>query len=97
MTVLDPHGDHAKITPGEEWRYKPLKEDTEFGKLINPETPGFLLLRPQEEASWPWKVSDDFDMSAPGTYRISFGGRVNYLNAQVCSNTLDVSVGKFER
>lgn len=35
-----------------------------------------------------------YDMPAPGTHGVSFGGRIGYLNATVCSNTAEVIVEK---
>jgi hypothetical protein len=52
----------------------------------------FQPLAPYEDVSWIWRIGDDFDMSVPGTYRVSFGGRIGYLDTTVCSNTLWLTV-----
>jgi hypothetical protein len=53
----------------------------------------FVALPPNENVRiWTWSVGDDFDMSAPGTYRVSLGGRIGYLNTTACSNTALVTV-----
>jgi hypothetical protein len=55
--------------------------------------PMFVPLPPGEDVSlWTWTVGDDFNMSEPGTYRVSLGGRFAYLKTTVCSNTLEVNV-----
>jgi hypothetical protein len=40
-----------------------------------------------------WRVGDDFNMSEPGTYRVSLGGNRACLGATVCSNTAEVKIG----
>jgi hypothetical protein len=83
-TVLDPSGGHAQIAKGRDEMYKPLT-------MTN--GPVFLAL-PSHELThiWTWYVGEDFDMSAPGTYHVSLGGRVGYLDATICSNTVEVRV-----
>jgi len=89
VTVLDPRGGHAAIAKGKEWLYL-----SGSGALFLASSPPQLApLLPNEEISSTWKVGEDFDMSTPGTYRISLGGRIDYLNTTVCSNTIDVTVG----
>ncbi|MGA3261107.1 MAG: hypothetical protein ABSE35_19660 [Bryobacteraceae bacterium] len=56
--------------------------------------PALVPLLPNEEISSMWKVGEDFDMSAPGVYRVSLGGPLEYLNTTVCSNTIDVTVDR---
>jgi hypothetical protein len=90
-TVLSPSGEHAEIPVRLEAMYRPLRSTdgvlTTHGRV-------FVPLSPHEEHSlWNWKVGDDFDMSSPGAYRISLGGRMAYLGTTVCSNTLEVNVG----
>ena len=68
--------------------YRPLNDDEglfDSGPAVQP-------LVPMGEFSWIWRVGDDFDMSARGTYRVSFGGPLNYLDAVVCSNSAEVRV-----
>ncbi len=88
VTVLTPTGVPAKVTNGLEWMYEPIHDlEHIFGR-----GPGFAPLMPQQEFSWTWRVGEDFEMSTPGSYRVSFGGRLNYLDATVCSNVAEVTV-----
>ena len=95
VTVLGPTGAPAKIAQVRE----PMFEPASRGK-ISPDagighSPTFLPLAPQEDATvWTWRVGEDFDMSAPGTYHVSVGGRIAYLDTTVCSNTATVTVEK---
>jgi hypothetical protein len=90
VTVLDPTGAPAKVAERYEWMYEPVRGFA----VISGHMPTFLPLPPQEDVSWTWRVGEEFDMSAPGTYRVSFGGRVPYLDTTVCSNTAEISVEK---
>ncbi len=87
VTVMGPTGDRVKVTRGQEWMYEPVKIGN-LSALIHRFGPSFQPIPPQEEVSWIWKIGDDFDMSVPGTYLVSFGGRIGYLDTTVCSNTL---------
>ncbi len=91
VTVMGPTGDRIKVTRGQEWMYEPVKRGNLAG-LINRGGPVFQPIPPEDEVSWIWRIGDDFDMSAPGTYRVSFGGRIDYLDTTVCSNTLSMTV-----
>lgn len=65
------------------------------GPIISPHDtkPGsFLALKPGEETYWFWQVGNEFDMSAPGVYRVSLGAKLEYLNTTVCSNVAAVTV-----
>jgi hypothetical protein len=89
VTVLDPTGAHAKIAKGEEWKFGPL-DRTIFGH-----GPVWLPLPPEEDVVlWTWRVAEDFDMSMPGSYRVSMGGTFAFLDTAMCSNTANVIVGK---
>lgn len=96
VTVIGPTGEPAKVIKEQEWLYKPIEPDN--GNFDHRLTNAFRLVfqpvPPGEDVSWIWKVGDDFDMSVPGTYRVSFGGRVDYLDSTICSNTLSVTVEK---
>lgn len=91
-TVISPTGEPAKIAKGQEWMYEPVKPNSRPQIFTNTIRYMFLLLPPNEEDSWIWKIGDDFDMSVPGTYRVSLGGRIGYLDTTVCSNTLWMTV-----
>jgi hypothetical protein len=93
VTVLGPAGDRAKVTRGEELLYEPLRPN-DFSTLELSFRPAFQALPPSEDVSWIWRIGQDFDMSVPGTYRVSFGGRLDYLDTTVCSNTASVTVAK---
>jgi hypothetical protein len=71
--------------------YEPVKPGNLSG-LISGFGPVFQPIPPQEEVSWIWRIGDDFEMSVPGTYLVSFGGRIDYLDTTVCSNTLWLTV-----
>jgi len=91
VTVLGPSGDHAKAAKGRERLFEPLANShlPRFGN-----GPLFLPLPPNEPQQWVWRVGEDFDMSEPGTYRVSLGATLPYLDTTVCSNTAEVVVGK---
>jgi hypothetical protein len=96
-TVLDPLGKHPGIPEANAWMYLPTRElyrPRADGAIIVHGTNGSGLepLQPGQEASWDWHVGHDFTLSVPGTYRVSLGGRIAYLNTTVCSNTIDVTV-----
>ena len=92
VTVLDPAGAHAKIPESQQSLYDPpAARPGPRGGLVG-NGPMLLPLMPQEKFSWTWNVSNDFDMSAPGIYRVSMGARIPYLNTTVCSNVADVGV-----
>jgi hypothetical protein len=85
VTVLDPTGAPAKIAKGREGMYRPV---------ANGNGPVFLALPPQKDVplmTW-WRVGDDFDMSAPGLYHVSLGGRIGTIDSTVCSNVAEVRV-----
>jgi hypothetical protein len=87
-SVWAPDGERAAVTLGEEWMYAPAKG------LENAfvQRPSRAALMPDEEFIWNWRIGDDFEMSASGVYQVSFGGRLDYLGATVCSNRVDVTV-----
>jgi hypothetical protein len=75
VNVLGPDGKIAPVKKGEEWMYSPPRTlDGVFGRMGM-----FVPLAPGETVTWNWPVGRDFEMSTPGTYRVSFGGRVRYL------------------
>jgi len=88
VTVLDPAGNHAAIAEGKQSTYR----SDVASLLLAYDPPRLAPVMPNEEISATWKVADDFNMSAPGTYRVSLGGRIDYLNTTVCSNVLRVEV-----
>ena len=91
-TVLGPSGERAEIPAALEWAYRPPRSTdgllTIHGLVFAPLPPG------EDVSLRTWNVGDDFDMSKPGTYRVSLGGRFAYLDTTVCSNTLEVNVGQ---
>jgi hypothetical protein len=90
VTVLGPDGAPAKVAKGLEWNNEPIRSVAG----LSGHGPTWVPIPPQEEVSiWTWSIGDDFDMSAPGTYRVSMGGRIGYLDTTVCSNTAEVTVG----
>jgi hypothetical protein len=92
VTVLDPIGVQAKVMKGKEWMYDPTYR---IGGVLIGRSPAFVPLPPQQDVPlWDWKVGEDFDMSAPGTYRVSLGGWFAYLNTTICSNVAAVIAGK---
>jgi hypothetical protein len=89
-TVTDPTGAPAKIPKDREWTYRPLQGFS--GGLSS--SPFGVILLPHQDQTWTWAVGEDFDMSAPGTYHVSLGGSIGYLDTTVCSNTAAVTVEK---
>jgi hypothetical protein len=58
-------------------------------------TASMLFLPPGKDTHfWTWKIGDDFDLSNPGVYHVSLGGRLAYLDTTVCSNTAEITVVK---
>jgi len=92
VIVTGPTGEPVKVISGSEWMYQP--EDKPSFEHLSMERRIFWPLAPHEEASWFWNVADDFDLSVPGTYRVSFGGRLDYLDTTACSNSLLLTVGE---
>lgn len=90
-TVLGPTGEHGKVAEGSDWLYEPLRPGDGRG-LENTFRLVFVSLPPGKEVSWTWRIGADFDMSAPGIYQVSFGGRIKYLDTSVCSNVLSFVV-----
>jgi hypothetical protein len=89
-TVLNELGEPVGVPVGQAWQYRPL-EGVSVGNSEGYST-RFFPIPPQESASWTWRVGDDLNMSARGTYRVSLGGRIPYLNTTVCSNVAEVVV-----
>jgi hypothetical protein len=97
VTVLSPGGEHASVTPEMEWLYEPIRPQDPGGPIVrhgNSYRLVFAPLPPAEDVSWIWRIGEDFDLSGPGNYRVSFGGRIDYLDTTVCSNTALVTVDK---
>ncbi len=97
VTVLSPAGERANITQGREWLYEPIKPQDPHGPIfvvVDSFRVVFAPLPPAEDVSWIWRIGEDFDLSEPGVYRVSFGGRIDYLDTKVCSNTALVTVDK---
>jgi hypothetical protein len=92
VTLLEPGGGRARIPKEKELLYHPISEAPAGTVAIGGHAPMGMALAPGEEFSWDWRVASDFDVSTPGTYRLSFGGPLEYLNTTVCSNTIDVTV-----
>lgn len=94
VAVLDPSGQRAKIPIDQMCLYGPCDPGSGLTKMnfIIGKAPVFMPLLPHEDLNWLWEVGRDFDMSAPGTYSVSLGGRLDYLEATVCSNTAYVTV-----
>jgi hypothetical protein len=92
VTVLDPAGAHAEIPESQQPLYDPPSRGASHVVALVGNGPMLVPLSPQEEISWTWNLGNDFDMSAPGTYRVSLGARIPYLNTTVCSNVADVVV-----
>jgi hypothetical protein len=63
-----------------------------IASLYDTKSAALTVLRPLEDVSWYWHVGDDFDMSAPGVYRVSLGAKLGYLDTYVCSNVATVMV-----
>lgn len=93
VTVIGPGGEPAKITKGQEWMYAPVRRDN-LGAFMGGFRVTLQPLAPGEDVPWIWRIANDFDMSVPGTYRVSFGGRIDYLDTTICSNTLFLTVQK---
>jgi hypothetical protein len=49
-------------------------------------------LRRAGAARFAFRWRPDFDMTQPGHYQIRLGGKMNYLDTTICSNTLDVTI-----
>jgi len=89
-TVLDARGGHARIQKEMDYLYRRHPPEGAAGSGA----PVEAVLPAGGETSWDWRVGEDFDMPAPGSYLVSLGGALEYLNTTVCSNTLEVNVGE---
>jgi hypothetical protein len=94
VTVLDPSGQRASLSEQRQPLYEPSGpvDITKLGTVLIGQAPTFLPLSPSEDITWNWDVGQDFNMSAPGNYLVSFGGRIPYLDTTVCSNVAHVVV-----
>jgi hypothetical protein len=91
VSITAPTGEPVKVKKGLEWMYEPEKPGSR-PIMVNFARYLFQPLPPSEDVSWIWKIGDDFEMSVPGIYRVSFGGTIGYLDTTVCSNTLWLTV-----
>jgi hypothetical protein len=91
VSVSDPAGAPAK-TKGKDYMFDETPGppfSLAFGT-----TPSLLILPPGKDGHfWTWNIGDDFDLSEAGTYHVSLGGRLAYLDTTVCSNTAAIKVG----
>ena len=91
VRVIGPDGKPAKIQPNKECYHKDCPSAPghvyvgSFGMTV-------LELQPLKDHETNWMVGQDFDMSAPGTYQVSLGAKLKYLNTTVCSNVATVTV-----
>ena len=88
VSVTGPDGSPVSVKKELRWNLEPAHYSP--GQWRH--DPTFVPLLPEEPVTWTWKVSDDFDMSAPGTYHVSLGARIGYLNTTICSNNAEVTV-----
>jgi hypothetical protein len=90
VTVLRPSGAPAAVLKGVEWMFEPSSKShkPQVGR-----EPTFAPIPPQGVSSWIWNVGNTFDMSEPGVYHVSLGGRITYLDTTICSNMAEVKVG----
>jgi len=91
VRVIGPDGRPAKIQPNKECDYK---ECSSVPGHVYVGSGGMTVreLQPLKDFEAYWMVGQDFDMSAPGTYRVSLGAKLKYLNTTVCSNVATVTV-----
>jgi len=90
-TVLDPSGAPVAVPDGVAPMYRPLAQ---AGIAVTTHGRHFVPLPPHRDVQlWTWSVGEYFEMSEPGTCRVSLAARFPYLATTVCSNTLNVEVG----
>ena len=105
VTVLEPGGGKARTPKEQDYLYHPTAElgtvevrgtnGMVLPVFVGSSGPAGFALEPNAEAhAWEWRIGGDFDMSAPGVYRVSLGGPLEYLHTTVCSNTIDVTVDR---
>lgn len=94
VSVLNPAGNRARIPRNEQRLYEPERPSNgpDYLATLPGHAPTFVALPPNEDVSWFWPIGDEFEMSEPGTYRVSLGGKIPYLDTTVCSNTAEVIV-----
>ena len=80
ITVLGPDKKPAKLTEGGE-RSRSLVPN---GSQI------LTTLPPQQSLSHEWNLSDDFDFSRPGTYRVTVSRKFDSINEIDTSNTIEI-------
>jgi hypothetical protein len=75
-------------------RGRKLYAPTSSSQVLVESSVGPLHLEPQEEASFKWRISDIFEMSKPGLYKVSLMEAVSLvsLNTVACSNVVSVNV-----
>jgi len=88
VTLLEPGGGKAQIPKDQQWVYHSASD----APPASVHGPMGTALAPGEEFGWDWRPGSDFNMSAPGTYHLSLGGRIEYLDTTACSNIIDVIV-----
>ena len=95
VSVFDAGGTPVQ-TKGKDYMFdRPWPAPPQSFALAIEAAPSFLFLPPGKDVHfWTWNVSDDFDVSEPGVYHVSLGGRLAYLDTTVCSNTAEIAVGK---
>jgi hypothetical protein len=94
VSVFDAGGTPV-LTKEEEYLFDPRWPPPQPFALVTETTASLLFLPPGKDVHfWTWKIGDDFDLSDPGVYQVSLGGRLAYLDTTVCSNTAEITVEK---
>jgi hypothetical protein len=86
--IMDPFGKPVALTKkGQELYSPPKQNDVLVESSIGPHE-----LKPHEEMTFIWRVSDLFDVSKPGTYRVALKEEVGDPMVVVCSKPISITV-----
>jgi hypothetical protein len=86
--ILDPSGKPVALTKKGQELYSPPKDN----QVLFESSVGSHELQPQEEATFIWRVSDWFDVSKPGTYRVALKEQVGDPMVVVCSRKISITM-----
>ena len=86
--ILDPSGKPVALTKKGQELYSPPQDN----QVLFESSVGSHELKPQEEVTFIWRVSDWFDVSKPGTYRVALKEDVGDPMVTVCSTKISITM-----
>jgi hypothetical protein len=85
--IMDPLGKSVALTKKGQELYSPPKDN----QVLFESSGGSHELKPQEEMTFIWRVSDWFDVSKPGTYRVALKEEFGDPMVVVCSKPISIT------